>query len=227
MSLNIDRTQPRSRDRHPLCNRVAYILPVCLAAGWGCAPVETRFEIVAFHEGATARQLSERFDAGRYSRNAHRDLSIVFEVHDADMVETRPPGELGPLPPTTQIVTIQMFWEPRPGTTHAESSQTNATISYCLISGPDSIRYAGAGFVYLSKSQEGRIEGRIESSALKVAQVVGQPRDLFGRCRIQGTFVATEDKQLVVAKLLRVRRLFGSPGAHQAPQPATDLPLED
>lgn len=227
MRLNIDwagrRPDARQRGQRILLLTVA----TCMGMLPACKPVETRFEIAAFHEGAPARNLSERFDDGRFSRNAHRDLTMVFEVHDADSVENVETGDGTPVPPTTQIVTVQVFWEARPGTTHVESSQTNATISYCLISGPDSIRYSGAGFVFLTKNQPDRIEGRIESSSLKVAQVVGKPRDLFGRCRIQGEFAATEDKQVVVAKTLRVRRLFGAPGHHQTPQPNVDLPIDD
>lgn len=206
---------------------VLWLAPLALLSGSGCKPIETRFDIVAYHEGAPARQLNERFEPGWFSRNAHRDTTFVFEVFDADPDAGQPQADGSPRPPVTQIVTIQIFWEPRPGTTHVESTQTNATISYCLLCGPDSIRYAGAGFAYLSKIGDGRIEGRIESSALKVAQVVGNPRDLFGRCRIVGTFVATEDKRQVVAKMLQVRRLFGAPGLHQTPQSTMDVPLDD
>lgn len=206
---------------------VFWLAPLALSAGAGCKPVETRFEILAYHEGAPVRQLNERFEPGHFARNDHRDTTFVFEVHDADPGAGLPSDDRGPQPPITQIVTLQIFWEPRPGTTHAESTQTNATISYCLLCGPDSIRYAGAGFVYLSEIGSDRIEGRIESSSLKVAQVVGSPRDLFGRCRIMGTFVATEDKRQVVAKMLQVRRLFGAPGLHQSPQSTMDVPLDD
>lgn len=224
MPSNIDPV--KSRRRLVNARLVSLIAPLFLLAAPGCKPVETRFQIVAYHEGAEARKLTERFDTGYFSRNVHRDTTFVFEVLDADPTG-QPVTDRGPAPPVTQIVTIQMFWEPRPGTTHVESTQTNATISYCLIRGPDSNRYSGAGFVYLSKVTADRIEGRIESSSLKVAQVVGSPRDLFGRCRIEGEFAATEDKRQVVARMLRVRQLFGAPGLHQTPQPAIDVPLDD
>lgn len=225
MPSNIDPVQ--SRPRRVNGHQLWIAAPLFLIAAPGCKPVETRFEIVAYHEGAEARKLTERFETGQFSRNAHRDTTFVFEVLDTDPGAGQPSDGRGPLPPVTQIVTIQIFWEPRPGTTHVESTQTNATISYCLICGPDSIRYSGAGFVFLSKISDERIEGRIESSALKVSQVVGSPRDLFGRCRIEGEFAATEDKRQVVARILRVRQLFGAPGLHQTPQPAMDVPLDD
>ncbi len=225
MPSNIDPARSRSQRVN---RQLPWLLaPSLLIAATGCKPVETRFEIQAYHEGAPARKLTERFDTGFFSRNEHRDATLVFEVYDANPGADQPPTDGSPMPPVTQIVTIQIFWEPRPGTTHVESTQTNATISYCLLCGPDSIRYSGAGFVYLSKIAPDRLEGRIESSALKVAQVVGSPRDLFGRCRIVGEFAATEDKRQVVAKTVQIRRLFGAPGLHQTPQPAMDVPLDD
>ena len=112
----------------------------------------------------------------------------------------------------SQLIHLNVFWRPKPGTTDVESSQTNATIRYCLIVGRDVIAYQGAGFVYFERSRDGAtIEGRIESSDLGPAVRVNQPEDLFGLCRVRGTFRAHRDRKHVVSILKQLRRRLGPP----------------
>ena len=196
---------------------------LCVALSVGCGPRETRLNIVAFPDGQAVQNFSERFDTGTFNHDAHHNLTLAFQLDDADPMDpaspTSAPTDAGPTPPISQTVMIEMFWQPRPGITYVESTQTNATLTYCLQRGPDAIRYKGAGFVYLTKQTDHRIEGRIESSSLTPAGQVGTPRDLFGRCRLTGTFQADHHPRRTIDAALRLRRLFAAPNPATTGQP--------
>jgi hypothetical protein len=121
-----------------------------------------------------------------------------------------------PVPPdlvwTSQLLKIELLWKPIPGKTYAESSQTNATIIYCLVNGDNAISYEGAGFVFFKLSRDGKeLEGRIESASLRPTRFQRDPVDLFGPCRISGDFTATEGAREVATVRQRLRRLLGKP----------------
>jgi hypothetical protein len=173
----------------------------------GCSPVETRFEVLSFKDHADPKLYGERFPDGVFAETAHKNTTLVFEIHpeeqSADELAAPQDGHAQP----AQIVRVEVFWKPRPGTTHAERSQTNANIAYCLITGRDAVSYEGAGFVYCAPSRDGKtMTGRIESSILVPAHVVGEPNDLFGPCHLTGTFCARQDRKKVVAAEQRLRR---------------------
>lgn len=112
----------------------------------------------------------------------------------------------------SQLVVIEVFWRAKPGTTFAESSQTNANIVYCLTTGRDSITYEGAGFVSFQESgRQGVLQGRIESAALYPARITGAPADLFGRCRLSGTFTARSNRAKTIALTQALRKRVGPP----------------
>jgi len=192
----------------------------CVALAVGCGPRETRMNIVAFPDGQTIQNFSERFDTGAFNIDAHKNIILAFHLEDSDPgPPTCAPADAGPTPPISQTVIIEVFWQPRPGVTYVESTQTNATFSYCLQRGPDAIRYGGAGFVYLTKLTDDRVEGRIESSSLTPAGQTGSPRDLFGRCRLTGTFQANHHPRQTVDAALRLKRLFAAPVPATGGQP--------
>ena len=128
----------------------------------------------------------------------------------------------------SQFICINVFWRPIPGRSFVESTQTNATIVYCLVTDRDVIAYQGAGFVSFTPSRDGQtIQGEIESSDLAPGHYVNRPVDVFGPCRIQGTFTAKLDRRHVVAVRQRLRKLIGPPTAPlPPPNPLTSVASE-
>lgn len=171
----------------------------------GCESRETRFEIVSFKNAAQQDRFTEHFPTGSFNIDAQRDFTITFELEPSR-------GNGDPLTVVAndepcQIVRIEIFWKPRPGTTYAESSQTDANLTYCLISGKQAITYEGAGFVYFSRSSDGKtMTGQIESGTLVPVHFVGEPIDLFGPCHLQGPFVAREDRRRVALAQQKLER---------------------
>ncbi|MBN2561969.1 MAG: hypothetical protein JXQ75_13675 [Phycisphaerae bacterium] len=192
-----------------------------------CRKTETRFDILSFKNPPGTECFSEQFDPGSFAVNAHNNWDIVFEIPATPLAVELPddPTTTTSAPATeapghrngdgiwmSQLIHINMFWRPVPGTTYAESSQTNATILYCLITGPSVIAYEGAGFVYFSRSRDGKtIVGRIESSDLVPTTYVNEPVDLFGPCRLQGAFKAHQDRKHVVSVLQQLRTRLPPP----------------
>ncbi len=140
-------------------------------------------------------------------------------VKDTPVVEDAPPAPQTDQFWLAQLLHINVFWLPHPGKTNAESTQTNATIEYCLLVGGQVISYQGAGFVYFKQSRDGQtITGRIESATLTPTGPLDQGLDLFGPSRIQGTFTARRDRRQVVALLRRLHRSLG-PQTATSPSP--------
>lgn len=213
----------------PAAARAVLTLLILLfgALASGCRPVETRFDILSFRNPLGPERFSEKFDPGAFAGNAHDNLDVVFDM-PATLARMNVPKIGRPDPqsqpaedpapeeevPVSQLIHLQVFWQPVPGTTFAESTQTNATIIYCLTMGRNTIAYRGAGFVYYTKSRDGsKIEGRIESSDLVPTDYMNEPVDLFGPCRLEGTFVAYENRRAVVDVIQRLRKSIGPPGA--------------
>jgi hypothetical protein len=184
-----------------------------LLAAAGCRPVETRFEIASFRDPAAPERFSEKFDGGHFMVDAHRNWTLAFALEPSDAASAdagRPAGEPG----MAQYLLVEVFWRPLPGITYAESSQTNASLCYCLVSSGRTITYEGAGFVSFSYSRDGRsVTGRIESSSLVPARFLNDPADLFGPCRLTGAFTAREDRRRVTRVMQRIRRTTTAPAS--------------
>lgn len=168
----------------------------------------------------------EQFDAGYYCVNADHNWTFVFEIEPVEVQSTQEVEGAAvssqPSEPSTsdeelwmsQVVQVEVFWKAQPGTSFAESSQTNANIVYCLTTGAGSITYEGAGFVWFAPSMDKKsMRGRIESATLYPARTVKEAPDLFGPCRLTGDFIAVEDRKRVVEKMREVRRRVGPPVA--------------
>lgn len=199
----------------------------------GCASRETRFHVVAFKNPDLEERYAQVFPAGAFAIDAGNRYDIVFERHDESLPADDSPtrsraqdsvqldeAENEGAVELSQIVAITVFWRPKPGTTFAESTQTNADISYCLLRGDHVISYEGAGFVYFSMSRDGAsISGSVESSTLIPTRSAGQPDDYFGPCHLNGEFRAQLDKRQVIAVNHRIRRILGPPITSAIPEP--------
>ena len=176
----------------------------------GCAKAPNRFEILSFKDQSEQNLYAEHFPDGSFAVNAHKDTTIVFSIAPEQLnrsLAEPPRADLESQAQPEQIVRVHVFWKPRPGTSYADSTQTDADIAYCLITGRNSISYEGAGFVYFTRSKDGKsMTGQIESSILVPAHVIGQPNDLFGPCHVKGHFTAREDRKTVVEVEQRLQR---------------------
>ncbi len=183
--------------------------------------MENRILIVSFKNPQQPARYGERFDRVSYAVNAQRNWDFVFEILPTTVRVESPDvasSATGGTAPTaavetqmSQMLHVQVFWQPQPGRTAIESTQTNATLLYCLFTGDDVIAYEGAGFVFFEKTWNGRgLQGRIESSDLVPTRFVNAPTDLFGPCRLEGTFTAQEDRGHVVAVVRELRRRLAS-----------------
>lgn len=200
-----------------------------LALVSGCQKPVTQFVVESFKDRRAAQQFSEVFEDGYYCVAPNKNHLFVFEVpptyvdRPAELSDDGEEGEtLAAKPEETasdpirmsQLLQVEVFWRPRPGTTYAESTQTNANMVYCLISGRDCITYEGAGFVSFNESRDGlTLTGMIESAALYPARMVNAPVDLFGPCRLSGTFVARKDRAAVVQRQLMLQKKLGAPNS--------------
>ena len=202
---------------------VTLVAIVLMPTGVGCRPPVTRFEVLSFRS-TTPEVYREQFDAGYYCVNADHNWTFIFEIAPVQVHATlENKGESPASQPgeavnddeelwMSQIVQVEVFWKAQPGTSFAESSQTNANIVYFLTTGSGSITYEGAGFVWFAPSWDKKsIRGRIESATLYPARTVKEPSDLFGPCRLTGEFTAVEDRKRVVEKMREVRRRVGPP----------------
>lgn len=191
---------------------------LCLLSG--CTKPITQFEIESFKDSATPQRFSEVFDAGYFCVDSSKNHTFIFTVsptyveREIDTPDDAPESTPTPSEPVrmSQTLELKVFWRAIPGSTFAESTQTNANIVYCLTTGRNCITYEGAGFVSFSESRDGTtVTGLVESAALCPARFVNAPADLFGPCHISGTFVAHKDRAAVVSHQLALRRKLGPP----------------
>jgi hypothetical protein len=157
----------------------------------------------------------EQFSEGYYRTDEHGRWDIVLR-------STRPMGT-DARQTVEQVLHLRLFWKPVPGTTFVESSQTNAIITYALLSGPTAISYEGAGFVYLS-NPGGRppLTGRIESASLSPTRRTGEPADLFGPCRLTGELAARNNGARVTEILTDISQRLGPRLNTVVPEGQTD-----
>lgn len=140
------------------------------------------------------------------------DAAVVQSAADDPNVEGDAPAKPAAARWMSQMIYVELFWRPKPGTTYVEQSQTNASIQYCIVSGDDVISYEGAGFVTVDEKRwSDEMVGRIESSTLVPARFANEPIDLFGPCQLTGEFTATPDARRVADIKQRRRRLLGRP----------------
>ncbi len=182
----------------------------CIACA--CTATPSQIEILSFKQIEEPVRYAETFERSHYCRDAHGNWLIVMEIPPV-WVEgdaSKAPSGLSSANQsgwTSQLVHVEVFWVPYPGRTHAESTQTNAAITYHLVTPGGVVTYEGAGFVYFRPPKPGKpIVGRIESGSLLRAADVSESADLFGPCRLRGMFTAIEDRRAVFGAINEIKR---------------------
>ncbi len=186
------------------CERIAAVL---LAGVWiapltGCREKVTRMAITDFRDAGSPRTWWATFPEAYYRRGEHGNVDVVLH--------TSKPATKDPTQAIEQIVHIRTLWRPIPGTTLAEASMINATVSYIIFSEPTGISYDGSGFASFSKPWYGdRIDGQVEQASLRPKRRCGGAAEPFGPVRLRGEFHAVPDSRRVVKTLHEIERLLG------------------
>lgn len=207
-----------------ISTRLTIVFAAILVCASGCQARKSSVEVYSLRSPNQPEVFTEAFSDGHFRLSSERTYEIVFKLDpqllevphleteshaDGEENATAPPPDLVW---TSQILRIQILWQPHPGKSFAESTQTNASITYCLVNGENAISYEGAGFVFFKLSRDGRtMKGRIESASLRPTRYRGSPFDLFGPCRLKGEFTASQGSREVAAVRQRLRRLLGPP----------------
>jgi hypothetical protein len=168
----------------------------------GCADPTTVLVIETHQNPARPVLLHERFDEAWFASDARGNWDIVLRAARPSPVEAG--GEL------IEIFHARIFWRPRPGTSYAERTQTNAQFCYALIDVDRAISFEGTGFIYPVLDRTGvEMRGKVESGTLTPTRRAGDARDPLGACRITGRFTARQHRARVVEALTLIRHRLG------------------
>lgn len=197
------------------CRFAGFLLSfLCMVSANGCGRHATDLQIESF-QTVPSQTYSEQFENGFYAVDSNSNWDLVFEVpptwREPSSQPTSAPADQPAQEWTSQLLYIKIFWTPNPGRTYAESTQTNCSISYYLLTGRKIMCYEGTGFAYFRPPKAGKpFIGRLESASLHPADHSEGAYDLFGLCRLKGSFVAANDMAKVANSLLTIRRRTAS-----------------
>ena len=97
-----------------------------------------------------------------------------------------------------QIMHIELLWYPRPGSTPIDSSATNASIRYIIVTNGEVGVYIGAGFVLPhGKLTKAKLSISVRDASLKLGDSTDGLIDLLSPARLSGRFKATNNPELV------------------------------
>lgn len=177
---------------------VGLLLPV------GCGPKVTRIELQTFEANGTTSRHYTDFTRAYFKRLPDGRIELSMR--------SQQPSRIDPTQVITQVVHLQTFWNPRPGTTYFESSQVNTRIQYAILTPPTGVRYDGGAFVsYKIDRLTGEAVGHIESGDLAPKFRMGNAIEPFGPARVTGTFRATENPGDVVNTQQMLQSQFTQP----------------
>jgi hypothetical protein len=174
--------------------RLTFVFLFLIASGLlvGCGgPKVTRIELQTYDENGSPSRHYTEFTRAWFKTLSDGRVELVLR--------SQQPSQVDPAQMITQLVHVQMFWNPRPGITYADESQINARIQYAILTPPTGVRYDGGAFVsYDIDRLTGEAVGRIESGDLTPKFRMGNAVEPFGPARITGTFRACENPGEVV-----------------------------
>ncbi len=170
----------------------------------GCGPQDTRINLVTYDEAGEAAAHYTDFRRASFRTQSDGKIELVLR--------TQQPSQVDPSQTITQVVYVQMFWNPVPGVTYMESTQINARVQYALLTPPTGMRYDGGAFVtYKIDKQTHEAVGYVESGDLAAAFQMGEAAPPFGPARIYGHFRAKENPADVVDGLQTLAAQFVTP----------------
>ena len=165
---------------------------------------KTRIELTSVNAVGELQEHFAEFDRASYRMSQDGLVELLLEAVR--------PAETDPTQNIRQLVCIKSHWLPIPGRTYMEASQINAQVQYAILTPPTGIRYDGSAFVsYELDKHTSELEGKIEGGHMAPRYRMGDAEPPFGPARFEGTFVATENAQEVVAGMQQLASQFTQP----------------
>lgn len=162
----------------------AVVIPGCSLPGAGNA-----IQIQSLSDNPVL--LSTNFQTACFTHDPKSDTS--FWLSDVP-VEALLEGRIT----EAQIMHIELLWFPRPGSTPIDSSATNASIRYIIITNGEVGVYIGAGFVLPhGKLSKAKLTVSIRDASLTLGDSTDGLIDLLSPARLSGRFTATNNPELV------------------------------
>ena len=173
----------------------------CALLSSACSTPMSSLEILDYRDGGDARRYRETFDEAFFDVDAQGNMDVVLRRAD--------PGSENPGLDITQVVHIHTVWRSVPGTTVAERTQINATVTYHVIHGNVGASFEGAGSVFFTQSRHrDALEGTIDLAVLIPTRRLGGGSAIFSRAEISGAFYARKNRRKLVRIINDSERLF-------------------
>ena len=193
-------------NKPPRCRTGLACLLLSFALGWaaGCQQPTSELELISYkdpyspeHYRLELTQCAYRVDAGG---NLHIVGRASSDTHEGN------PGKV------TQFLHARLFWQPKPGRTFANSTTTDATIRYVIITPTGAAVYSGTGFVYPRRQRGEILIADLERACLRLEAQVGDAPAVLGDAHLSGTLVAREDAHAAVDLIRQLEQhAAGSP----------------
>ncbi len=110
-----------------------------------------------------------------------------------------------------QVVRIDLLWVPKPGATPMDSSATNASIRYVIVTDGELGVYVGAGFAMPQGDASGAsLTVRLRDGSLVLLESTDGFVDLLSPATLTGSFTATHNDQRARQLSAALRRLVNN-----------------
>jgi hypothetical protein len=180
-----------------------------LAGGCTVPPRETRFEVINYTSSGESERLHDLFDECYYAVSPSGNVDIL-----ARRVVQDPTSQASIL----QIVHLHTIYRAKPGTTYADSTMINGTVTYAIVVGHDGTAFEGGCFLTCNEdSRRGILTGRLEHARLSPNRRVGNEARVFEKADVTGMFRATHDPAKTISLLNELNRFFGPQPDYQRP----------
>ncbi len=195
------RTRRAPGPHHPLCRAIALLLLGLLA---GCQARDSRLEVTSLRDPYFPETYTLALDDCHYHVDGGGDILVGAVTHQG-----LGDGQM----PVEQVLTLRVYWRPRPGKTHDDPSTSDALIDYGIYTENGMVRYEGTAFAYVNRPDaSGRRRVDLENARLKIRDTHGQAPDVLGGARLRGVLYAEADSNAALSLSRRLHRT----------QPATD-----
>ncbi len=133
--------------------------------------------------------LTCEFTSAWFSYDANAGASFMMsDISDEDLMA----GKVA----DGQLLHVQVLWVPLAGNTPMDSSATNASIRYVVISNGEVGVYSGAGFAEPDDDLDSdRVWVTLADATLQLQESTAGFHDLLSPAQLSGSFTATRDEQ--------------------------------
>lgn len=164
----------------------------------GCGAPTSQIELVSHKDP----YFGERYNVPLSECSFRVDAGGDYHFAARAMYEPSDGGEA-----ITQLLHVHVFWKPRPGTTFANASATNATVRYVVASDSGASVYSGTAFVFPKRRRFSKaLLAQIQDARLSLDGRMGDLPELLGDTRMSGELLAERDPNTVVAVMREIER---------------------